>query len=349
MSKIARHLSSIDSASNWLTASVRKSEQSLDEIRAVIQNDLEDAKTFSISALDSDIPLIQEIGHHFHQYGGKKLRPITVLLSARALGFKDGFDHVILATILETIHVATLLHDDVVDDSNMRRGRASANSIWGNPASVLVGDFLYSRTFELLVEVRRMEVFEVMARTVRIVSEGEIMQLVQLQKAQTTEAEYFDTIERKTATLFSAGAQMGAIITDQPEDVRKRMANFGTNLGIAFQLIDDCLDYAGDAEKIGKSIGDDLAEGKLTLPLIHARNHCDTIHRNTIDKAIEKPEQADIQQVCEIVANSGSLEYTVGLARQYGIRANQNIEFLPDTPYRDALFKLVEFVCSRDY
>ena len=349
MSKIARQLHNFDSPAKWRTDSARKSENSLEQIRSVIQKDLEDTKTFSISALDSDIPLVKEIGHHFHQYGGKKLRPITVLLSARALGFEDGFDHIILATILETIHVATLLHDDVVDDSKMRRGRASANSIWGNPASVLVGDFLYSRTFELLVEVRRMEVFEVMARTVRIVSEGEIMQLVQLQAAQTTEADYFDTIERKTAALFSAGAQMGAIITDQSDEIRKRMADFGTNLGIAFQLIDDCLDYAGDAEKIGKSVGDDLAEGKLTLPLIHARNNCDKIQRNAIDAAIENPEQADIQQVCEIVANSGSLEYTVGLARQYGIRANQNIEFLPDTPYRDALFKLVEFVCSRDY
>lgn len=349
MSKTAQHLQTLDSPPDWRTGTARIPGTSLEEIRSVIQADLDDAKKFSITALDSDIPLIQQIGHHFHQYGGKKLRPITVLLSARALGFEDGFNHIVLATILETIHVATLLHDDVVDDSTLRRGRASANSIWGNPASVLVGDFLYSRTFELLVEVSRMDVFEVMARTVRRVSEGEILQLVQLQAAQTTEVDYFDTIERKTAALFSAGAQMGAIITDQPQEIRKKMADFGTNLGIAFQLIDDCLDYAGDAEKIGKSIGDDLAEGKLTLPLIHARNKCDSSQRDAIDKAIERPEQARIQQVCEIVANSGSLEYTVGLARQYGNRANQNIEFLPDTPYRDALFKLVEFVCSRDY
>ena len=321
----------------------------LAEIRSVIQTDLDDAEKFSIKALDSDIPLIQEIGRHFHQYGGKKLRPITVILSARALGFEEGGSHIILATILETIHVATLLHDDVVDDSKMRRGKASANSIWGNPASVLVGDFLYSRTFELLVEIQRMDVFDVMARTVRRISEGEILQLVQLEESGITEEQYFETIERKTAALFSAGAQVGAIITNQPEKIQRRMADFGTNLGIAFQLIDDYLDYAGDANKIGKSIGDDLAEGKFTLPLIYARQHSDAALRNMIDAAIRDPEAIDIKQFCEIVAKSGALEYTVGLARQYGSRAIQSINFLPDTHFRDALYKLVDFVCSRDY
>ena len=329
--------------------SPERSSDLLSEIRSVIQSDLDEARAFSITALDSDIPLIQEIGRHFHQYGGKKLRPVTLLLSARALGYSEGQSHIILATILETIHVATLLHDDVVDDSHMRRGKASANSIWGNAASVLVGDFLYSRTFELLVDVGQMAVFEVMARTVRRVSEGEIMQLVQLQAAQTTEEEYFSTIERKTAALFSAGAHMGAIITNQSADTQATMAKFGTNLGIAFQLIDDCLDYAGESDKIGKSIGDDLAEGKLTLPLIYARNHCSDAERTIIDSAVQNPQTADVQQVCQIVANSGALEYTVRLARQFGTRATEGIDFLPDSPYRDALHKLVEFVCSRDY
>ncbi len=321
----------------------------LAEIRSVIQDDLDNARAFSIRALDSDIPLIQEIGRHFHQYGGKRLRPLTVILSARALGFQDGNSHIVLATILETIHVATLLHDDVVDDSKLRRGKASANSVWGNPASVLVGDFLYSRSFELLVEIKRMEVFEVMARTVRRVSEGEIMQLVQLEAADTTEEQYFDTIERKTAALFSAGAQMGAIITDQSDEIQARMAEFGTNLGIAFQLIDDYLDYAGDSRKIGKSIGDDLAEGKLTLPLIYARQHSSEAQRKSIDAAIRAPGNAEMHQIGEIVAKSGALEYTIHLARRYGGRAAQSINFLPDSPYRDALHKLVDFVCSRDY
>ncbi len=345
MSKLARSLEKSVQSST----AVDRSNDLLAQVRSIIQEDLDDAKAFSISALDSDIPLIQEIGHHFHRYGGKKLRPVTLLLSARALGFTDGNSHIILATILETIHVATLLHDDVVDDSKMRRGRASANSIWGNPASVLVGDFLYSRTFELLVEVNRLAIFEVMARTVRRVSEGEIMQLVQLQAENTSEDEYFRTIERKTAALFCAGAQMGAIITNQTVEVEQSMADYGRNLGIAFQLIDDCLDYSGEMEKIGKSIGDDLAEGKLTLPLIYARNNCSNAQRQIINAALQNPVDVDVLQISQIIANSGALEYTVGLARQYGIRATQSIEFLPDSPYRDALYKLVEFVCCRDY
>lgn len=350
MSKLARQLETSIVQSGLIAGSAQaQSDDLLAEIRAVIQDDLDEAKAFSMTALDSDIPLVQEIGHHFHQYGGKKLRPVTLLLSARALGYTDGTSHIILATILETIHVATLLHDDVVDNSEMRRGKASANSIWGNPASVLVGDFLYSRTFELLVDVGQMEVFEVMSRTVRRVSEGEIMQLVQLQGVGTTEEAYFQTIERKTAALFSAGAQMGAIITKQPHSIQQSMADFGTNLGIAFQLVDDCLDYAGESGKIGKDIGDDLAEGKLTLPLLYTRNNCSSVQRELIDAAIQNPIACDMQEICQIVVNSGALEYTVGLARQFGTRATQSIQFLPDSPYRDALHKLVEFVCSRDY
>jgi len=349
MSKLAHRLEAASQTDVELNQVVKQPHDLLDEIRSVIQHDLDAAKDFSIAALDSDIPLIQEIGYHFHRFGGKKLRPTTLLLSARALGYEDGASHIILATILETIHVATLLHDDVVDESDMRRGRASANSIWGNPASVLVGDFLYSRAFELLVDVGRMEIFDLMARTVRRVSEGEIMQLVQLQTATTTETEYFHTIERKTAALFSAGAQMGAIITNQSDEIQQSMAAFGINLGIAFQLIDDCLDYAGEAGKIGKSIGDDLGEGKLTMPLIFSRNNCSPNERASIDASIENPMDVDVERICQIVANSGALEYTVGLARQFGTRATQNIQFLPNSPYRDALYKLVEFVCNRDH
>lgn len=321
----------------------------LAQIRAVIEDDLNEAKAFSATALDSEIPLIQEIGHHFQQYGGKKLRPITVILSARALGYEGSSRHITLSIILEIIHVATLLHDDVVDDSQLRRGKASAKSIWGNPASVLVGDFFYSRTFELLVELNDMDVLEVMAHTVRRVSEGEIMQLVQLQSANTTEQDYFKTIERKTAALFSAAAKIGAIITDQPEQIRQQMANFGTNLGIAFQLVDDCLDFVGDTAKIGKSVGDDLSEGKLTLPLIYARANCSAEQQAVIDAAIQHPAEANVVEVGEIIANSGALEYTNGLARKFGGRATDSIGFLPATPYREALFKLVEFACSRDY
>ena len=321
----------------------------LEQIRYPIREDLENTRKFSMQALDSDIPLIQEIGGHFHQCSGKKLRPIIVLLSSRALGYQGDNEHIALATILETIHVATLLHDDVVDDSKMRRGKASANSIWGNSASVLVGDFLYSRTFELLVGINRTEVFEVMARTVRRVSEGEVLQLVQLQSNTATENDYFETIERKTAALFSAGARIGAVITNQSEATKQRMTDFGTNLGIAFQLIDDCLDYMGNEIRTGKSVGDDLAQGKITLPMIYALNHCNRSEQASLEFAIRNPGEADILQVYRIIDDCGALKYTVDLARNYANNAKQNIEFLPHTPYRAALFQLVEFVCSRDY
>ena len=324
------------------------SQQLLAKISNVIKSDLDEAKALSLDTLDTKIPLVLDIGQHFYQYSGKKMRPITVLLSSRALGY-EGASHIKLALILETIHVATLLHDDVVDASTMRRGHASANSIWGNPASVLVGDFLYARTFEMLVEINRMEIFDVMARTVRLVSEGEIMQLVYLRSSQMSEQDYFNTIERKTAAMFKAGAQMGAIITDQPDSVRKQMANYGKNLGIAFQLIDDYLDYAGDTKTIGKKVGDDLGEGKLTLPLIYARNNSALAKQEIIDIAIRQPQATDIDQVCEIITSSGALEYTINLARQFGKRATNSINFLPHTPYRDALFDLADFACSRNY
>ncbi len=320
----------------------------LAQIQDSIAQDLESIKAYATEALDSDIPLIQEIGRHISQYGGKKLRPITITLSAKALGYQGG-NHIILATILEFIHVATLLHDDVVDDSSMRRGKSSANSIWGNAASVLVGDFFYTRSFEMLVLVNQLPIFDVMARATRRISEGEVMQLVQLQTADTSEKQYFDTIERKTASLFWAGAQMGAIIANQGESAQKRMADYGTDLGIAFQLVDDYLDYAGSSETIGKKVGDDLDEGKLTLPLIYARDHGTNEQRKLIESAVQAPDQANVEQVCQIIASTGALEYTLTLARDYSSRAIKNLEFLPQSEFRESLIKLAQFACLRNF
>ena len=320
----------------------------LSQIQTSVSEDLSRIENFAISSLDSNIPLIQQIGRHIAEYGGKKLRPITVTLSARALGY-DGQHHIVLATILEFIHVATLLHDDVVDDSSMRRGRESANSIWGNSASVLVGDFFYSRSFELLVVVNMLPIFDVMARATRRISEGEVMQLVQLQSTDTTESQYFETIERKTASLFWAAAKMGAIISDQPESARNKMAEYGRNLGIAFQLIDDYLDYAGDTTEIGKKVGDDLHEGKLTLPLIRALEKGSSSQVEIIESALQAPESANIEQICDIVVSTGALEYTVGLARNFSTSAIECLDFLPRTRYRDSLVKLAEFACKRNF
>jgi len=324
------------------------SRQLLAEIQGSITQDLESIKAYAVEALDSDIALIQNIGRHISQYGGKRLRPITITLSARALGYQ-GQSHIILATILEFIHVATLLHDDVVDESSMRRGKASANSIWGNSASVLVGDFFYTRSFEMLVIVNRLPIFDVMARATRRISEGEVLQLVQLQAADTSESQYFDTIERKTASLFWAGAQMGAIIADHSESVQKQMADYGTNLGIAFQLIDDYLDFAGDSETIGKKVGDDLNEGKLTLPLIYARDRGTEAQRKLIESAAKEPDQANVEQVCQIIASTGALEYTLTLARDYSRRAIENLEFLPQSKFRESLIKLAQFAYRRNF
>jgi len=320
----------------------------LEEIRSPINQDLRQIDDYIQTELDTKIPLIQAIGHHILQFGGKKLRPVTLVLSAKALGYR-GSQHIILATMLEFIHVATLLHDDVVDQSNMRRGRPSANSIWGNQASVLVGDFLYSKAFELLVEIDSSLVFGVMAHATRRISEGEIMQLVQLEEAETTEQEYFSTIDRKTATLFRAGAKLGAIIADQPVEFQSYMANYGQKLGIAFQLVDDYLDYAGNSQTIGKTVGDDLTEGKLTLPLIYARDHCTKSERKLIDKALRNPGDCNIENICAIVASCGGLEYTAKLAQQYGNQAIDCLGFLPESYFKSLLIRLVEFCCSRKY
>lgn len=320
----------------------------LGQIHSFVQEDLDAMQHYVLKALDSDIPLIQEVGRHIVEHGGKKMRPITVILGTRAFDYA-GPHHIMLATILEFIHVATLLHDDVVDDSTMRRGRASAKAIWGNPASVLVGDFFSTRAFELLVSADSLKVFDVMTRAMRKVSEGEVLQLVQMHTYDTRQEDYFDTIDRKTAPLFWAGAQLGAIITDQPDDVRQNMADFGCNLGMAFQLIDDYLDYAGETETIGKQVGDDLMEGKMTLPLIYARDHCSPADRDVIRLAIHQPDEANVSQVCEIVASTGALEYTVSLACKYRDSAIQKLEFLPDSVCKEVLFKLIDFSVSRNF
>ncbi|MDE0310593.1 MAG: polyprenyl synthetase family protein [Acidiferrobacterales bacterium] len=324
------------------------SKQQLSQIRSFVQDDLDAMQDYVLEALDSDIPLIQDVGRHIVEHGGKKMRPITVLLGARVFDY-PGPHHVMLATILEFIHVATLLHDDVVDDSTMRRGRASAKSIWGNPASVLVGDFFSTRAFELLVSADSLKLFEVMTSAMRKVAEGEVLQLVQMHAYETTQKDYFDTIDRKTAPLFWAGAQLGAIITGQPQDVRHNMAQFGYNLGMAFQLIDDYLDYAGDTETIGKEVGDDLMDGKMTLPLIYARDHCKSQHTETIRSAVDNPDETKVAGICEIVASSGALEYTVSLACKYRDSAIENLRFLPDSACKEVLFKLIEFAVSRDF
>ena len=301
-----------------------------------------------LSGLKSDVSLVDTIGAHMLELRGKLLRPMTEVLVARALGY-EGEQHCALGAVLELVHAATLLHDDVVDQSSMRRGKLSANELWGNSASVLVGDFIVSRALEMAANLDNTEIVDAIAYTTRRISEGEVMQLMNLRVTTTDETQYFETIERKTAVLFETAARLGAVVCRESKAVQKQMGQYGIALGIAFQLRDDILDYSGDAETIGKEVGEDLAEGKLTLPLIRALDVVDEQKRALIHSGIEAPAKLDIEAVCETVVGCGAVEYTSRLACEYSRRAIGHAEQLPPSIYRDALLKLADFAVARTY
>jgi octaprenyl-diphosphate synthase len=320
----------------------------IDEIRALIAEGMEAVNRTISEQLRSDVVLINHLGGYIIQNGGKRLRPMTVLLSAGAFDYQ-GSRHVDLAAIIEFIHTATLLHDDVVDDSSMRRGQATANEVFGNEASVLVGDFLYSRSFEMMVEVDSMRVMAVLARTTNTIAEGEVMQLMNCHEPDISEARYLETIRCKTAKLFEAAAQLGAILSDQPEAIIQSMADYGMHLGTAFQLVDDVLDYSADTQQLGKNIGDDLAEGKPTLPLIHAMARGTAEQREFLGQVIQAGGLDQIEQVMEIIESTGSLAYTSGLAVDQAELAKQALTAVPDSLYKQALSDLADFAIARSY
>ncbi len=301
-----------------------------------------------VARLGSDVPLINQLGAYIVHSGGKRLRPVTVLLSARACNH-SGDGHIPLAAVIEFIHTATLLHDDVVDDSEMRRGRATANEIWGNEASVLVGDFLYSRAFEMMVELGSMRVMEVMAKTTNQIAEGEVMQLINCHSPDTSEAQYMETVRRKTAKLFESAAQLAAVISHQSSAVEQAMARYGLHLGTAFQLIDDVLDYSADSDELGKNIGDDLAEGKPTLPIINAMKRGAPEQRRILREAIERGGLEYIDQVRSAIETTGSLAYTARRARQEAELAQKALAIIPETRYKQALMDLAVFAVERNY
>jgi octaprenyl-diphosphate synthase len=296
--------------------------------------------------LKSDVALINQLGEYLVAAGGKRLRPLVVLLAARACG-AQGPRHVELAAIIEFIHTATLLHDDVVDGSELRRGRDTANAVWGNPASVLTGDFLYSRAFQMMVKVDDMRVMQVMADATNRIAEGEVMQLLNCHDPDTTEARYTEVIHRKTATLFEAGARLGAVVAKRPAAEEQALAAYGRHLGVAFQLIDDVLDYSATAEEMGKNIGDDLAEGKPTLPLIHALQHTDGQERALLRSAVEEGGLDHVKEVIRIVTRGGALDYTRARALEESRMARECLQVLPPSAYRSALEELAEFAVSR--
>lgn len=317
----------------------------LDDIRQLIQTDITATDQLILDRLSSDVLLINQIGHYIINNGGKRLRPLMVLLSARACGYQ-GRDHLIMAAVIEFIHTSTLLHDDVVDESDTRRGKKTANEVWGNAASVLVGDFLYSRSFEMMVEPGLMRIMQVMSQATNVIAEGEVLQLLNCRDANTDEQRYMEVIHRKTAKLFEAAAQLGPVLTHQPA-LEQALADYGRHLGAAFQLIDDVLDYTADAEELGKGIGDDLAEGKPTLPLIYAMQYGDTSQKQIIIRAIESEGIALLQQVTDIIQQTGAIDFTRQRALQEAELAKQSLAPLGDSAYKDALIALADLAVNR--
>ncbi len=320
----------------------------LEPIRSLVADDMHAMDQMIQQRLHSDVVLINQIGHYIVNSGGKRLRPMLVLLAARAAGY-TGTRHIDLATVIEFIHTSTLLHDDVVDGSLLRRGQETANTIWGNEASVLVGDFLYSRAFEMMVEVGSMRVMEVLAQTTNIIAEGEVMQLLNCHDPDTTEERYLEVIRCKTAKLFEAASQLGAVLGELSLDEEQAMATYGMHLGIAFQLIDDVLDYSSSAEETGKNIGDDLAEGKPTLPLIHAIRHGTPEQARIVREAIKQGGLENIANVTAAIVSTGAIAYTAQLARLEARKAIEAIAQIRPSKYRDALCDLAEFSVSRTY
>jgi len=317
-------------------------------IKALVQDDLQAVDREIEARLQSDVALIHQMGAYIIHSGGKRLRPVIVLLGSRAFGY-GGTASVKLAAIIEFIHTATLLHDDVVDASEMRRGHTTANTIWGNEASVLVGDFLYSRAFEMMVEVNNMRVMEILAQTTNTIAKGEVMQLLNCHDPETTEERYIEVIRNKTAKLFQAAAQLTAVISDQDEETESAMAAYGMHLGTAFQLIDDALDYGRDNHDLGKNIGDDLAEGKPTLPLIYSLRQGDHQQREIIRSAIEEGGLAQIEAVMDAIESTGSITYTARRAEDEAKQALKALATVPDSLFKQALHDLAHFSVHRNY
>ena len=292
--------------------------------------------------LTSDVALVNQIGEYIIGAGGKRMRPMLVIMFARALGFRGAEQHELAATV-EFIHTATLLHDDVVDESSLRRGRQTANALFGNAASVLVGDFLYSRAFQMMVSVNRMRVLEVLADATNVIAEGEVLQLMNMHDPDIAVSEYLRVIRFKTAKLFEASARLGAVLADASSDVEEACSAYGRSLGTAFQLVDDLLDYEGNTAELGKNVGDDLREGKPTLPLLIAMERGTAAERELIRHAIEHGEVARLAEIVEIVRHTGAIAATREAARREADQAATQLEHLPESEYREAL---LEF-CAR--
>jgi len=317
-------------------------------IQSLARDDMAAVDALIRRRLSSDVVLINQVAEYIVGAGGKRLRPMLLLLAAGALNHRGPDAHQ-LAAVVEFIHTATLLHDDVVDESDLRRGRKTANAVWGNAASVLVGDFLYSRSFQLMVELDRLEVMKILADTTNQIAEGEVLQLLHVRNPDTDETAYLRVIERKTAVLFAAATRLGAVLAGADAEVQQRMHDYGMALGYAFQIADDVLDYASDAQTLGKNLGDDLAEGKATLPLIHAIAHSDDTTRARLRAAVEHGDTEAMPEVLAAIHATGGLDYSRKRACDYAAAAEAALDALEENDYTAALRGLARYAVSRDH
>jgi octaprenyl-diphosphate synthase len=323
---------------------------SLDPLFALLGNDLTRVNTLIIARMHSPVALIPQLAGHIVSAGGKRLRPMLTLASARLCGYR-GERHIALAAAVEFIHTATLLHDDVVDGSELRRGRDTANAVWGNKPPVLVGDFLFSRSFELMVEDGSLRILEILSNASAVIAEGEVRQLVTANDTTTTEEAYLEVIEAKTAALFAAASRIGAVVAERPAEEEEALADYGRNLGIAFQLIDDMLDFSASQSELGKSVGDDFRDGKITLPILLAFARGDAEERAFWRRTLEDGEQAegDLDRAIRLVERRGALAETLARARLYAAEAAAALAPFPDGPLRQALEEAAAFATARGF
>ncbi|MBI4005352.1 MAG: octaprenyl diphosphate synthase [Gammaproteobacteria bacterium] len=317
-------------------------------LRNLIAEDMHRMDQLIHQRLYSDVSLIDQLGNYIVNSGGKRLRPALLLLVARHFNY-SGTQHINLAAIIEFIHTATLLHDDVVDASKLRRGRATANQRWGNEASVLVGDFLYSRAFQMMVDTNSMRVMEILSNATNIIAEGEVLQLLNRHDPETTEFRYLEVIRNKTAKLFEAAGQLGAVICNRPEQDEQALGTYGAHLGTAYQLVDDVLDYSASSSELGKNIGDDLAEGKPTLPLLYAMWNGMEDQSRVIKRAIENGGLDNIREIREAIETTGAIAYTASLARQEADKAIAALQYLSPSVYLEAMIALAQFSVERNF
>ncbi|MFN8770779.1 MAG: polyprenyl synthetase family protein [Neisseriaceae bacterium] len=318
-----------------------------DIIQEIIKTDLEQLNQIIREDLDSNVFLIKQISEYIISSGGKRIRPTLTLLCGRIAGFKEGNLLHKMAAMIEYIHTATLLHDDVVDGSGMRRGRKTSNAVFGNAASVLVGDFIYTRSFQMMVQSNSLRLLEVMANSTNKISEGEVLQLLNIGRSDLTESEYFKVIDSKTAVLFEASARVAAIIAQTDSKIEENLSNYAKYLGIAFQIVDDILDYTGDGQNMGKNVGDDLLEGKVTLPLIYILQNGNHEEQNIIKSAIENPENSDINLIIAIINTSNAITYCSNIAYNYINQALSMLDIFPESQYKTAMIELSKLAVDR--